>query len=196
MASVVSSTPPARRRLIRNVRPTSTPLAMLRRLFTLLTGAAATVSSTSTGGEIPPQFPRVSGEYQMTKEWAVTLPGEFAKRFEKGEFGTDLVLWRKGITCWTTVYNMKKGDTPASTLAWIKKDTPKKTVRTFEHADTKPPRYAYLLHETTEEGQPERWALYSFAFGERGHVMMSIYFDQESDVELAKKIWMSITEKP
>jgi hypothetical protein len=146
--------------------------------------------------EIPPQFPRVSGECQMTKGWWVTLPDEFAKRYEKDEFGTDLVLWRKGITCWTTAYNMKAGETPASTLKWIKEDTPKKTVQIIEPTDTRLLRYAYVLHETTEKGQPERRALYSYTFGESGHIMMAIYYDQESDLELAKKIWMSITEKP
>ena len=132
----------------------------------------------------------------MTKEWWVTLPAEFAKRYEKGDFGTDLVLWRKGITCWTTAYHMKAGETPLSTLKWIKEDTPKATVQVLEPPDTMPLRYAYILHETTEEGQPERWALYSYTFGGRGHIMMAIYYDREPDLEIAKKIWLSITEKP
>jgi hypothetical protein len=58
---------------------------------------------TAMSGEILPQFPRVRGDYQMTRGWHVTLPDEYAKRFEKGEFGTNLVLWRPSITCWTTV---------------------------------------------------------------------------------------------
>jgi hypothetical protein len=168
---------------------------MLRRLLALMTIAAAASNATATAAEIPPQFPRVSGEYQMTKDWWVTLPDTFAKRYEKGEFGTDLVLWRKGITCWTTAYTMKEGETPASTLKRVKEDAPTKTVQTIEHTDAKPLRYAYILHETTETGQPERWALYSYTFGERGHIMMAIYYDREADLDVAKKIWKSITEK-
>ncbi|WP_265593527.1 hypothetical protein [Verrucomicrobium sp. BvORR034] len=172
---------------------------MFRRLFSrFLNRDAPSPVNPEAGGddfELPPQFPRVRGVYQLTKEWQVTLPGEFALRFEQGEFGTDLVLWRKGITCWTTVYTMKAGETPASTLEWIRRDAPEAAaVETFLTPDSSPIRYAYLLHET-EEDAPERWALYSFAFGQSGHIMMSIYFDDKDDIELAKEIWASLTEE-
>lgn len=145
--------------------------------------------------EPPPKFPRVRGVYQMTQEWRVELPDEYAKRFEKGEFGTDLVLWRPGITCWTSIYNQKEGETPAETLAWRKSKAPKDAVREFEFTDKQPLRYAYLLHETPKD-DPPRWALYTFSFGESGHVMMTIYFDREQDLETAKAIWLSISDKP
>jgi len=144
-------------------------------------------------GEPPPQFPRVRGEYQMTENWKVTLPDEFAKRFEKGEFGTDLVLWRSGITCWTTVYAQKKGETPLSTLEWRKKEASKEAIQVFEYRDSKPLRFGYLLHEKPTD-DPERWALYTCTFGESGHVLMAIYFDRKEDLEIAQKIWMSIAE--
>ncbi|MCF7788897.1 MAG: hypothetical protein K9N47_22420 [Prosthecobacter sp.] len=142
-----------------------------------------------------PKFPRVRGVYQMTQEWRVELPDEYAKRFEKDEFGTDIVLWRPGITCWTSIYNQKEGETPAETLAWCKSKTSKDALREFEFIDKQPLRYAYLLHETQEDAPP-RWGLYTFTFGEGGHVMMSIYFDREEDLETAKSIWLSITDKP
>ncbi len=146
-------------------------------------------------GEIPPHFPRVRGDYQMTREWRVTLPDEYAKRFEKGKLGTDLVLWRSGITCWTSIYDQKAGETPETTYEWRKKDSAKDAVQVFEFRDTKPLRYGYLLHEKPEDDR-ERWALYTFTFGTGGHVMMAIYFDRKDDIETAKKIWLSITETP
>ena len=145
--------------------------------------------------EPPPQFPRVRGEYQMTRGWRVTLPDEYAKRFEEGEFGTDLVLWRPGITCWTSVYNQKEGETPAAAYDWRKAAAAKDAVEVFELRDSKPLRFGYLLHEKPKD-DPERWALYTFTFGESGHVMMTIYFDRRQDLETAKKIWFSTTETP
>jgi hypothetical protein len=150
---------------------------------------------TAVSGEPPPQFPRVRGDYQMTREWRVTLPDEYAKRFEKGELGTDLVLWRSGITCWITIYNQKVGETPATALEWRKGNKPKDAVQEFEVRDSKPLRYGYLLHETPKDDK-ERWALYTFTFGESGRVLMAIYFDRQSDIETAKKICFSITETP
>lgn len=144
-------------------------------------------------GEIPTQFPRVRGDYQMTRGWRVTLPDEYAKRFEKGEFGTDLVLWRSGITCWTTVYNQKAGETPATTYDWRKTEAFKDAVQVFEFRDTKPMRFGYLLHEKPKDDR-ERWALYTYTFSDDGHVLMAIYFDRQSDLETAKKIWLSITD--
>lgn len=144
-------------------------------------------------GEPAPQFPRVRGDYQMTAKWRVTLPDEYAKRFEKGELGTSLVLWRPGITCWTTIYDQKAGEAPTVTLDWRKARTPTDRVQEFEFRDRKPLRYGYLLHETPEDDK-ERWALYTFTFGEGGHVLMAIYFDRQADLESAKQIWFSITE--
>lgn len=145
------------------------------------------------GGEIPPEYPRVRGEYQLTKEWKVSLPGEFAKRFEKSKSGTDLVLWKKGMTCWTAVYNQKEGETPESTYAWRKAAASKEALEIFEFGDQKPMRFGQLLHEKPEDDH-ERWALYTFTFGESGHVSMAIYFDRKEDLEMAKKIWLSIAE--
>ena len=34
--------------------------------------------------ELHPKFPVVEGNYQMTKEWSVTLPGKFSRRIEEG----------------------------------------------------------------------------------------------------------------
>src|SRR3954464_2702751 len=100
---------------------------------------------TSMSGEPPPQFPRVRGDYQMTREWRVTLPDEYAKRFEKGELGTDLVLWRSGMTCWVSIYDQKAGEPPAAPFAWRKGRKPKDAVQEFEFVDNKPLRYGYLL---------------------------------------------------
>ena len=53
----------------------------------------------------------------------------------------------------------------------------------------------FLIWHEHPDGEAERWALYTFTFGESGHVMMAIYFDAKEDIDVAKKIWMSIIEK-
>jgi len=129
----------------------------------------------------------------MTNSWRVTLPDEYAKRFEKGESGTDLVLWRPGVTCWTSVYGPKKDQTPLTTYEWRKAAASKEAIQVFEFRESMPLRFGYLLHEKSEDGS-KRWALYTFTFGDSGHVLMAIYFDDQNDIEVAKKIWFSITE--
>lgn len=151
------------------------------------------VSSIVMAGDAPPRFARVRGEYQMTARWRVTLPDEYAKRFEKGAFGTDLVLWRPGITCWTSVYSQKEGETAESTFEWRKQEASKDAVQVFEYRESKPLRFGYLLHEKPKDA-PKRWALYTYTFGASGHVLMAIYFDRRGDLEIAKKIWLSIAE--
>lgn len=139
------------------------------------------------------QFRIVRGDYQMTLGWRVTLPDEYAKGFEKGESGTNLVLWRPGITCWTTIYNQKEGEAPAATYEWRKSTAAKDAVQVFEYNENKPLRFGYLLREIPHDA-PEQWALYAFTFGDAGHVMMAIYFDRRQDIEIARKIWLSTTE--
>ena len=126
-------------------------------LRVIAAGIFLAASVTVFGGEPPSEFPRVHGEYQMSVDWRVTLPDEYAKRFEAGKLGTRLVLWRSGITCLTSIYNQKVGETPISTLEWRKADTPKERIQTFEFRDTKPLRYGFLLREKPED-DAERWA--------------------------------------
>lgn len=54
-------------------------------------------------------------------------------------------------------------------------------------------RYAYRLDE--DEGDERVAAFYCFAFGESGHVLMAIYFDDEKDVKWAEMIWRSLKEE-
>ena len=38
-------------------------------------------------GPKKPSFPVVSGEYPMTAEWTIALPGKFKRRIEDGSYG-------------------------------------------------------------------------------------------------------------
>jgi hypothetical protein len=158
-------------------------------LSRLLLFLASSLAMFAEDRPISSQFPRVRGIYQMTDTWSVTLPSEFAKRFEEGS----LVLWRKDLTCWTAGYNLKEGETPKQRFDRLKSDAPKDAIERWESTDSIPLRFAYLLYEKEDAG--ERWALYTITVGNRSHVMMAIYFDKKEDLEEARAIGMSINER-
>jgi len=37
-------------------------------------------------------------------------------------------------------------------------------------------------------------AFYGFVVGANGHIQLAIYFDDEQDKDLAREIWLSVTE--
>lgn len=48
-----------------------------------------------------PDYPVVSGDYQLTETWSVSLPLKFNRRIEDGS----LILWRPGLTIYFTAWN-------------------------------------------------------------------------------------------
>ena len=135
-----------------------------------------------------PKFPVLEGRYEMTRDWAVTLPQQFNRRFEDDQ----LVFWRPGITAWTIVWGNDKGQTQQERLEWLRSD-PSPSAFDFEtETDGDVTRYAYRLTEHRDEGVV--YALQAFAIGVDGHVQMAIYFDDENDLETARQIWRSLDE--
>lgn len=135
-----------------------------------------------------PNFPVVKGRYQITKEWAVDLPGEFNRRFEDGS----LVIWRPGFTIWTTVWNNDHDETLDQRLNWIEADSSPDAHSQETEKVGGLIRYAYRLEEESHDSR--RPAFYCFAIGQNGHVQMAIYFDREDDLATAKQIWRSLEE--
>ena len=138
----------------------------------------------------PEDFPIVKGDYRMTNEWSIALPDEHRRRFEDGS----LVIWRPGITMWINAWGMQDGETPKTTLERIKSEAHPSPVQTFEPEGGVGSRFGYLLHEQ-EEGD-ERWALYTFTVGSSGYLQMALYFDNKSDLEKAKQLWLGVKETP
>jgi hypothetical protein len=135
-----------------------------------------------------PNFPAVTGRYQMTREWWITLPGEFNRRVEDGS----LVLWRPGLTVWVLVWG---NDHSESTQVRLDGFRTRKSSLAFDeemHHDGDVTRYSYRLTEQDDDGP--RSALYAFAIGMTGHVQAAIYFDDETQLAIAKQIWMSFEE--
>lgn len=135
-----------------------------------------------------PDFPVISGDYQMTKNWCVTLPGEFNRRIEEG----DLVIWRPGMTIWTAVWGNDENKSKEECLSWIKEDISEDAFDISELRENDLLRFKYrLIEESEDERVP---AFYCFAVGDSGYVQMAIYFDVEEELENAEFIWKSLKE--
>lgn len=132
------------------------------------------------------KFPIVEGHYQMTENWSVTLAEPMKRRFEDGS----LVLWRKGFTIWTIVWENDDGRSQAETLEWLRENMSESAFDLRVENDRGLTRFSYRLNE--ERGEGLVYALYAFAIADIGHVQMAIYFDDEADLERARDIEKSL----
>lgn len=136
-----------------------------------------------------PKFPVVEGEYQMTKDWSITLPKKFNRRFEEG----NLVIWRPGITLWIAVWGNDHGESREERLRQLRDSISADAFNVEELPGDDVLRLCYRLDEAAEDNRAS--AFYGFAVGFDGYVQMAVYFDQESELDLAKEIWRSLRER-
>jgi hypothetical protein len=137
-----------------------------------------------------PDFPIVEGRYQMTPDWAVTLPQQFNRRIEDNS----LVLWRPGITAWTVIWNNNNKQSQSERLEWLRSEISPDAFDAESFTDGDVTRFSYRLTERRDEEFVH--ALYGFAIGVNGHVQLVIYFDDEADLETARAIFRSVEEVP
>jgi hypothetical protein len=137
-----------------------------------------------------PGFPVVEGRYHLTKVWTILLPGRFNRRLEEGS----LVLWRPGMTIWLDIWNNDGQETKADRLAVIEtgRSADATSIRRSERGGIL--YYAYRLDEQSADDRKP--ALYGFAFADRGHVQMAVYFDAENDLAAAEAICFSLNHDP
>ncbi len=133
-----------------------------------------------------PDFPIVSGQCQLSENWALTLPTEFNRRLED----QDLVLWRPGITIWMSLWNNDHGESIAERLNWIRDDISDEAFEVSVDADSDPGKLCYRLNEPREDGVV--FALYGFIVKDLGHLQIAIYVDDEPDISIAKTIFDSV----
>ena len=137
-----------------------------------------------------PDFPIVEGRYQMTSDWAVTLPHQFNRRIDEGS----MVFWRSGITAWIVVWNNNNNKSQSERLEWLRSDISSAAFDLESVADGDVTRFSYRLTERRDEQIVH--ALYGFAIGVNGHVQLAIYFDDEADLETAREIFRTLEELP
>ena len=135
-----------------------------------------------------PEFPVVDGTYQMTKEWSIKLNEPYNRRIEEGS----LVLWRPGFTVWVNVWNNDNNETVSERASWLKKDILKEAFDLEESKDGEITRIGYRINEKRPESTV--YAFYGFAINASGHVQISMYFDTEKDLSVAKSMLKSLND--
>ena len=161
---------------------------MIRAVF-LLASIIPTLAFGAPIVNLHPDFPVVSGKYQMTNEWSIVLPSEFNRRFEDGS----LVIWRPGITLWIDARNNDDNQSIEERAAWAN-DT--KSTKAYDIEEIKEKSIYRVGYRLAEESEDQRAASFNgYAIGNDGHIFISIYFDNESDAENAKQIWKSISNE-
>jgi hypothetical protein len=135
-----------------------------------------------------PDFPIVEGRYLITSDWAVTLPQQFNRRIDDDA----MVFWRPGITAWIVVWNNNNNETQRERLEWLRSDIAADAFDLESLTDGDVTRFSYRLIERRDFETV--YALYGFVIGDNGHVQLSIYFDDERDLETARAIVTGLEE--
>lgn len=128
-----------------------------------------------------PDFPVVTGDYQLTDTWAISLPLKFNRRFEDGQ----LVLWRPGITIYVIAWNNDHDEPSEARLAQLKTEISPDAFEAEESQNGTTQQFSYRLIENGVH------ALYGFAVDRDGHLQIAVYFDAESDIGVARAIFAS-----
>lgn len=131
-----------------------------------------------------PDFPVVSGEYQLTESWTIQLPHKFNRRLEDDS----LILWRLGVTLYFTTWNNDLEESIETRGALLKKDL---SPDAFDLREQRTGSVHQMSYRLIEDGVQ---ALNGFVIADDGHLLVAIYFDDEDDVRLANELFDSIAE--
>jgi hypothetical protein len=136
-----------------------------------------------------PDYPIVTGNYQMTDEWSVVLPEEFNRRIEDGS----LVLWRPALTFWITIWGNDKGTSVEKRLASIlEAASGLRNEQQIERTE-KLVRLTYELpDEDSSRPQSSYNSISGYVIASFGHVQISAYFDTPATRTLGYKIIHSV----
>ncbi|MEO8702441.1 MAG: hypothetical protein ABI867_20525 [Kofleriaceae bacterium] len=138
----------------------------------------------------PPRgYPLVDGRHQLTDQWSLELPSQFARRIEEGS----LVLWRPGLTIWLDAYGNDHRTSRTQRAKEMRSEISQRAVNIRETADNKITRLVYRLTESNAKGTLE--AVYSFSFSDDGHLQMAVYFDVAADEAVADALAASVTTR-
>jgi hypothetical protein len=138
-----------------------------------------------------PNYAAVSGRQQATNRWAITLPGEFNRREEDA----GLCFWRPGLTIWLTAYGAEDGLSVDQRMQRDRENAASTATDMHESVQDGVARLSYRLSEKRADGAVVK-GLYSFAHGAEGQIMMAAYFDNESELESARRASESLIYTP
>ena len=120
----------------------------------------------------------------MTQDCSIALPEPMNRRVEDGQ----LVLWRPGLTAWTTVW--VNDEEPQARLAKVLQGTSPAGYDRKNWSTGNVLFHSYRLDEQSADGRAP--ALYTAAVGPSSHVHLAVYFDDEGDIASAEQLAHSI----
>ncbi len=140
-----------------------------------------------------PDFPVVTGSYQLTDEWSLTLPDRFNRRIEDGS----LVLWRDQLTFWIIAWNNNDGESLDERLSSILAiASPHREAEQIERASSLIRLTYELPEEDTSRTPPSYKAISGYVIGRSGHLQMSASFDTPAARSAAYQVIHSAQELP
>lgn len=136
-----------------------------------------------------PDYPVVSGSYQMTDEWSTTLPEDFNRRIEDGS----LVLWRPELTFWINVWGVKDNASLEERLKGIlERANPQRMEQQVERL----PAILRLTYEIPEHDAarrvPDYTSISGYVLAPASQVQISAYYDSASARRLAYQVIHSV----
>ena len=135
-----------------------------------------------------PDYPVVSGSYQMTDEWLVELPTELNRRVEDG----DLVLWRPGLTFWIAIWNSNEESQDERVSQILETANPARTDQQL----TRDGALTWLTYELIESDPERNQDVYGSISGHvlsrTESVQISAYFDTPEARSLGYQVIHSV----
>jgi hypothetical protein len=136
-----------------------------------------------------PDFPVVSGDYQLTENWRLVLPDRFNRRFEDDS----LVLWRPQLTFWAIAWNNDHEKTMEATLATtLAAASPHRREEQIERTSSLI-RLTYELPEEDLSRTPAEYtSISAYVISRTGHLQLSAYFDSPVARTMAYQVIHSV----
>lgn len=136
-----------------------------------------------------PDFPVVTGDYQLTESWRLFLPGQFNRRFEDNS----LVLWRPQLTFWAIAWNNDHDTSMETRLASILgAASPHRGFEQIERTSSLI-RLTYELPEKDASRTPADYtSISAYSIGLAGHLQLSAYFDTAAARSVAYQVIHSV----
>lgn len=153
----------------------------------LIPGCSGTQSQMSAE-MLDPDYHVITGAYRMEQNWSIDLPYRFNKRNEKDR----VVIWRPGFTIKINFRDNDRAETIEKRLTRIKEKVPSEAFDIKAGHENEIVRFEYRI--TAKKGSSGFHELHGFVIGDVSHVEMVFSFERESDLEIARGIWLSVKE--
>ena len=136
-----------------------------------------------------PDFPVVTGDYQLTADWRLVLPDQFNRRFEDDS----LVLWRPQLTFWAIAWNNDHDSSMETRLAsMLSAASPQRRAEQIERTSSLI-RLTYELPEEDPSRIPaENASISAYVISQNGHLQLSAYFDSPNARSVAYRVIHSV----